>query len=213
LSSVARSGCKVRGYCRMLKSFLSPFTKRFTRSDIPNVIATPVVSPVLSNSTKKARRTLDSNVVFNQYQELKRSRSFETPESSKRSSDRLQLSNRLVLLLVAVVSALVGTFTTLGVVGLALQFERPQFPATTPGYNGFASPGEYLTFVGSEPGKPVSIFDLNTKVVYSPPPKAAAARRRIRSTVHKICSGTRRWISDLFDDVKRSPAEYMLDSE
>jgi hypothetical protein len=197
----------------MLKSFLSPFTKRFTRSDIPNVIATPVVSPVLSNSTKKARRTLDSNVVFNQYQELKRSRSFETPESSKRSSDRLQLSNRLVLLLVAVVSALVGTFTTLGAVGLALQFEQPQFPATTPGYIGFVSPGEYRTFVGSEPGKPVSIFDLNTKVVYSPPPKSAAARRRIRSTVHKICSGTRRWISDLFDDVKRSPAEYMLDSE
>jgi hypothetical protein len=198
----------------MLKSFLSPFTKRSTRSDIPNVIATPVVSPVLSNSTKKARRTLDSNVVFNQYQELKRCRSFETPESSKWSSDRLQLSNRLVLLLVAVVSALVGTFTTLGVVGLALHFERPQFPATMPGYNGFVNPREYRTLVGSEPGnEPVSIFDLNTKMVYSPPPKAAAARRRIRSAVHKICSGMRRWMSNLFDDVKKSPAEYMLDSE
>jgi hypothetical protein len=102
------------------------------------VIATPVSTPstLLSRERtgRKNRHTMDSNVVFNQFEQLKRQQSASMIDASELPKAKLArtVPKLSIVALVAIVSALIASIVALTVAGMTAPYSSPQVNVNFP---------------------------------------------------------------------------------
>lgn len=131
-------------------------------------------------------------------------------ESRQSTKETKRLTTRMLILVVAVCSAVIGSLVALGVVGMAAHFDRRPVRVLIPSQPQ-SSEGLYplVAYQGSSDAVVRSEMELTAIVRRTRRPRAGVVRDKVVSTARRAAGRTWTWLRELGDELRRAPAEYL----
>lgn len=193
-----------------------------SKVSIEPVIATPVYSPntLLARecSGRHAKKSLDSTIIYNQFEQLKRFQSLQSMDTIQKPKSSHNASMFVIVLLISILSAVIASVVTLGIMSNQFNYNSTIIP-----YSGIQSNNAAMMLHPSvHPKNPVSPihyetlpFQVKVKIISNSVSdnKIVRPQNKRRITLKKLKDVASGAMKGLFWEIITSPKEFFTNEE